>query len=179
MKMNWITKCTVATLCTMAAMTASAASVAIEDFESESANNWESKGGEGSTASIIWVKDAKRGGGAGQVTFNIKSGSWAQVQKKIAGAEWLKLEPKAISFWLKGEGAGEVTVELEESYTYKWRVKVPLVDKEWHLVTLKLGEFTCDDKPAMSVPDLVAIKFVGFGGAPKFWVDDVQVECAK
>lgn len=168
----------------VSAMTAQGASVAIDDFEtdlekvSELRTGWEAKGSELSTATILKISDAQRGGGAGEVTFDVKPGGWALVQKKVGGSDWLKRQPKSISFWLKGGGAGKMEVELEESYTFKWRKEVPLTNKDWHLVTIKLSEFTCPDKKDMSPADLVVFKFVGLSGALKFVVDDIQVECA-
>lgn len=157
--------------------------VVIEDFEAELTEapavktGWESNGGSFSTAKITRTTDVKNGVGAGQIVFDVKPSGWALVQKKIEGAEWLKMGPKAVSFWLKGGGAGSVTVELEESYRFKWRKEVSLADKSWHLVTLKFSEFLCPEKAEMmSVADLVAIKFVCFSGTPKFQVDDINVD---
>ena len=182
---NWI-GCAVAIFCVAAAVAASGANIMIEDFESELVlapgvkTGWESNGGEFSTALLSRsMSDAKSGGGAGAIAFNVKPGSWALVQKKIEGAEWLTRGPKAISFWVKGEGTGKMTVELEESYTFKWRKEVPVIDKNWQHVTLNFTDFSCDDKPGMSVPDLVAFKFICFGGALKIRLDDIEIECAE
>lgn len=157
-------------------------SAMIEDFETELAKapavqtGWESNGGQFSTATISRVAEVKNGVGAGQIGFEVKPGSWALVQKKVQGADWLGRGPKAISFWLKGNGSGKMTVELEESYTFKWRKEVPLTGKNWQRVTIKFSEFTCTEKPAMSPADLVLVKFVCFDGTQKLLVDDIQVE---
>lgn len=157
--------------------------VVVEDFEKELekapavSTGWESNGGGGSTALVTRIGDAKNGSGAGQVAFDVKPGGWALVQKKVEGAEWLSREPKAISFWLKGSGAGEMTVELEESYVFKWRKKIPLVDTNWHEVTIKFSEFGCDSKPEMNPSSLVVLKFVCFGGTANVVLDDIRIEC--
>jgi hypothetical protein len=154
----------------------------IEDFELELTRvpdvktGWESNGGPFSTATITRIAEAKAGVGAGEVGFDVKPGGWALVQKKVEGADWLGRGPKAISFWLKGGGSGKMTVELEESYTFKWRKEVPLTGKDWQKVTIKFSEFACTEKPAMSPADLVAVKFVCFDGAQKLLLDDIQVE---
>jgi hypothetical protein len=114
--------------------------------------------------------------GAGPIEFSVKPGGWALVQKKVEGSEWLARGPKAISFWLKGGGSGKMTVELEESYTFKWRKEIPLTSKDWSRVTIKFKEFFCEAKPAMSPADLVVVKFVCFDGTSKVLVDDIQVE---
>lgn len=160
-------------------------SAMIEDFEAdlkkvpEAKTGWECNSGDFSTASIARVAEAKSGTGAGQLGFEVKPGGWALVQKKVEGADWLGRGPKAISFWVKGMGTGKMTVELEESYTFKWRKEVPLTGKDWHRVKIRFDEFTCTDKPAMSPADLVVIKFVCFDGNPKLLVDDIQVEFAE
>ena len=107
----------IATVCMMVAAAAPAASVAIEDFENDLIEapavktGWESKAGEFSSASIVrTTANVKRGVGAGEITFEVKPGSWALVQKKYEGAEWLSRGPKAISFWLRGGGTGKMTV---------------------------------------------------------------------
>jgi hypothetical protein len=149
----------------------------IEDFEKELVKYPDEKTGcQFSTASIARSADVKNGVGAGEITFNVKPGSWALVQKKIEGSEWLGRGPKAISFWVKGGGSGNMTVELEESYTFKWRKEVPLTDKTWHQVKIRFKEFACGDKPVMSPADLVAVKFVCFDGSTKVLLDDVQIE---
>ena len=98
------------------------------------------------------------------------------MQKKVEGAEWLGRGPRAISFWLKGGGTGKMTVELEESYTFKWRKEVLLTGKDWQRVRIKFSEFSCTEKPAMSPADLVVLKFVCFDGKPNVLVDDIQIE---
>ena len=161
---------------------ASEASVMIEDFEAdlkkvpEVKTGWESNEGPSSKASLTRVGDAKDGTGAGQIGFDVKPGSWALVQKKVEGAEWLNQKPKAVSFWLRGSGSGKMTVELEESYTYKWRKEVSLTDRTWHFVKINFKEFACDDKKEMSPADLVMVKFVSHGGSAKILVDDIQFE---
>jgi hypothetical protein len=159
--------------------------VILEDFETDLTHapavktGWEANGGQFSTAKLQRVlTNAKSGTGAGEIEFSVKPGSWALVQKKVEGAEWLARGPKAISFWLKGGGAGKMTVELEESYTFKWRKEVPLANREWQRVTIPLKDFVCTDKPEMSVPDLVVVKFVCFDGATKVLLDDIQMEFA-
>jgi carbohydrate binding protein with CBM11 domain len=184
MKSKWIFQCT-ALASALATVTAPAANVVLEDFEGElqvapaAQAGWESKGGDTSTAAISKVADAKNGSGAAAIAFDVKSGSWALVQKKVEGADWLKSQPSSITFWVKGSGSGKLEVELEESYTFKWRAEVPLADKEWHQVTLKFTDFKCKEKPAISPPDIVAIKFACFGGAVNAVVDDIQIETAN
>jgi len=183
-KQNRIPGLALAACCALAAGAACGATVMIEDFENELArapavkSGWETNGAPGSTASIIRnLADAKAGKASGEVALDVKAGGWALVQKKIEGEEWLSRQPRAISFWLKGGGSGEVTVELEESYAFKWRKKIPLTDVSWQRVTIQLSDFACDSKPQMNVSSLVVLKFVGLGGSPKFLVDDIQVEC--
>jgi hypothetical protein len=164
---------------------ASAGSVPIENFEEElvlyppELTGWEAKGDQFSTATIAKGPEAKNGSGGGTLAFEVKPGAWALVQKKIEGAEWLKLSPNAISFWLKGSGVGSMEVELEESYTFNWRVTVSLTDREWHLVTIPLTDFKCPQKEGISVPDLVVLKFICRSGSPKISLDDIAVECAN
>jgi hypothetical protein len=160
--------------------------VVLEDFENDlvgvstAKTGWESNGGQFSSAKLQRiVANAKNGTGAGEIDFSVKPGGWALVQKKVEGAEWLQRGPKAISFWLKGGGAGKMTVELEESYTFKWRKEVPLTNKEWQRVTIPFKDFVCTDKPEMSVPDLVVVKFVCFDGATKILLDDIQMEFSE
>lgn len=173
----------VAAVCVMAPAQSPGASAAIEDFEAEllvapaEKLGWESKGGELSKASLTRsTSNVKRGAGAGEIAYEVKAGSWALVQKKVEGAAWLSQAPKAISFWVRGGGGGKMTVELEESYTFKWRKEVPLTDTEWHYVKLTFKEFTCADKKDISPADLVAIKFVFYEGASKILLDDIQIE---
>ena len=173
----------VAGFCLVTAAAAQAESIALEDFENDLAEapavktGWESKSGEFSSASMQRsTTDVKRGAGAGEIKFDVKPGSWALVQKKYEGAEWLKRGPKAISFWLRASGAGKMTVELEESYTFKWRKDVPLTDTTWHFVKINLKEFQCDDKRDMSSADLVDVKFVFYAGTGKIFLDDIQFE---
>jgi hypothetical protein len=173
----------VALLCAMAPAALPGASAAIEDFEAELQmapavkTGWESKGGEFSKASMARsVSNVKRGAGSGEITFEVKQGSWALVQKKVEGAAWLSQAPKAISFWVRGGGVGKMTVELEESYTFKWRKEVPLTDMEWHFVKLSFKEFACADKTDISPADLVAVKFVFYEGTSKILLDDIQIE---
>lgn len=167
----------------MAAAAMQAASVALEDFETDLVEapavktGWESKAGEFSSAQITRsTTEVKRGAGSGQVVFEVKPGSWALVQKKFEGAEWLARGPKAISFWLRGSGAGNLTVEMEESYTYKWRKEIPLTDTAWHFVKINFKDFACADKKDISPPHLVDVKFVSLGGSATIFIDDVQIE---
>jgi len=117
---------------------------------------------------------------AGELLFNLKSGGWGRLQRKVENEIWLYQEPEALRFWLKADGSNrEAFVEIDESYTFKWQRAFSLSDTNWHLVTLPLNTFTSADKQEMSVRDLSTIKFSIKKGKARFYIDQLEMLVKK